>query len=235
VAAGHIFAFYQLARAAERSGDVKQAIGWYEKLLADPERFRSNYLGTSPSTLLIATRLLAPGAALASPAGQTALADLAAQVPDFAKALGEVNLCTTCGGAIDLGQAANWLRLAGSNGDQSARYTLSRLVKKLPELANAPDEASVLLSRNVEPPDDDTRLFGYSTDIASYLTLQSETGAAGEEDAAFAQRMAGVLDALCAKQPDDCENAGRDSAPAPEERRERLLQKLVTNHADHRA
>ena len=205
------FAIYQLARMAERRGGADgqtEAVGWYEKLsISIRTWFQSTWLGTSPQTLLIANRLLTPGGALSSPAGTAALARVAAGSPDFARALGDVNLCTICGGTIDVAEAAKWLRLASDNGNQPAGYTLSGLLRKWPDLATSAGEPVARLARNIEAAEDDTRLFGYNTDIASYLTLQLEQGPVNEDAAAVARRMAGVLDTVCTKQPDDCESA----------------------------
>lgn len=206
---GEAFALYQLARAAEDEGTpagTEAATAYYRRFMSSPEHFRGSE-GSTPSAILVANRLLSPGPALSSQNAQAAIAGVAEEAPDFARALAQVNLCTDCGGIIDLADAAEWLRLAHDLGDADSGYHLYRLLQARPELAIEPGEASSRLAANINPSGTSKVPFGYHAHTNSYLALEMERLRAEAGETGLQQKIGALLDRLCKTVADRCEES----------------------------
>ncbi|WP_171026408.1 CHAT domain-containing protein [Mesorhizobium comanense] len=197
--AGEGFAIYQLARMEEADktpAGVSAALALYQRFLSEPARFRGSE-GPTAAALLMANRMMSPGAALSSEAAATAIMNVAEVAPDFALALARVNLCTGCGGVIDVDRAAEWLRLAHDFGNQDAGYELYLLLRARPDLALEPNEGLERLRA------------GGTEHIDSFVAAALEQAREKDGQKAVAGAARTLLDRVCEGDAGPCEDAAR--------------------------
>jgi CHAT domain-containing protein/TPR repeat protein len=185
--AGDGFAIYQLARLSETDQTAQgmaATIALYQNFLSEPGRFR-RFGAVSASALLMANSMMTPGKALSSEAAAEAILHVAEEAPDFALAMARVNLCTTCGGMVDLNRAAEWLRLAHDLGNQDAGYELYLLLRARPDLAIEADEGLERLRA------------GGEDHIDSFVAAELEDARIKDGDAAVLARAKDLLIRVC--------------------------------------
>ncbi|BCG87089.1 hypothetical protein MesoLj113c_31990 [Mesorhizobium sp. 113-3-9] len=200
--AGDGFAIYQLARMAETDetpAGASMALSLYQRFLSEPGRFRASE-GPTAAALLLANRMMSPGAALSSEAAATAIMNVAEVAPDFALALARVNLCTGCGGVIDVNKAAEWLRLAHDFGNQDAGYELYLLLRARPDLAQQPNEGLERLRA------------GGTEHIDSFVAAALEEARQKDGEKAVPVAAAALLKRVCKDDQYACESSARAMA-----------------------
>jgi len=213
-ARGQPAGFLALARLYEDgeviAPDPGEAAKWYAGLLefASKQDVKSGLIQGFANALQ--SRLTSGSSFLLSPEGMHLLETRAAQNPDLAATLGDVFSCATCGGVVNLEQAAKWYRRSISppakaeadqdqNTDEDAvderAYRLARLLLAKPELAQSTQEVLQVLERS-------RKLYKSK---ATLLRFYLEATKDKSDDATLVERLTKKMS------PDLCDDSRRDS------------------------
>lgn len=175
--AGSPQAAFALAEMEDEKGRFTQAKVLYEAAV--------NLRAANPMAWDLATalqnRIVEGSPFFAAKEGAAWLQNRIAKDSKLAQAIGEAYLCVSCGGIVDVAQAAAWYRNAAGTeeaSDRSASTKLARLLIAMPALETAKDEALNILEHNApaEAPQGDDYYMGSEWYAQSGVLLLSEAG-----------------------------------------------------------